>query len=222
MKILLVEDDKGASRFIRKGLVEKGYTVDPVFDGEEGLYMSLSNAYDLVILDIMLPEINGFEILKTIRKKAIQTPVIILTAKDTTEDIVHGLETGANDYLVKPFAFAELLARIRAVMRGRAEKKCQTLSAGDLSLNFTERTALRNGKKIELSEKEYLLLDYLMRNQGQILTRSMILEKVWGYNFDTNSNIIEVHINRLRAKIDRDFETKLIHTIKSVGYVLKV
>ena len=222
MRILIIEDDRGVSRFIKKGFQEKGFIVDTAFDGEEGLYLATSQVYDLIIIDVMLPEINGFEVLKGVRKKSLATPVIFLTAKGEQADIVHGLEIGADDYLVKPFAFAELLARVRAVMRrGSAEQQTSNIQAGDLSLNFIDRTAQRQNKTIELSGKEFALLEYLVRNAGQILTRTMILESVWGYNFDTSSNIIDVHINRLRSKIDRDFETKLIRTIKGVGYVLK-
>jgi heavy metal response regulator len=221
MRILLVEDDMGASRFIRKGLQEKGYAIDVAFDGEEGFHSATAQDYDLIILDIMLPEMSGFEVLKGIRKKGIITPVIFLTARDEKEDVVHGLELGADDYLIKPFSFAELLARIKAVLRrGQKDSDLAKLTVADLTLNLMNRTAIRGAKNIELSAKEFVLLDYLMRNAGQVLTRTMILEHVWGYDFDTSTNIIDVHINRLRAKIDKDFSRKLIHTIKGVGYVL--
>jgi heavy metal response regulator len=222
MRILLVEDDSGASRFIRKGLHEEGYIVDVAFDGEEGLHLATSQVYDLIILDVMLPEMSGFETLKSARKKGIMTPVIFLTARDEKDDVVHGLELGADDYLIKPFSFPELLARIKAVLRrGQKDIELSKLSVGDLTLNIINRTARREDTDIELSAKEFSLLEYLMRNAGQILTRTMILEQVWGYDFDTASNIIDVHINRLRMKIDKDFPSKLIHTIKGVGYVLK-
>jgi len=222
MRVLLVEDDKGVSRFIKKGLKESGYVVDTAFDGEEGLHLSLSQTYDLIILDILLPEINGYEVLRSIREKGVMTPVICLTAKDEKEDIVKGLELGADDYLVKPFSFTELLARIKAVLRrGQKDTELSNLAFEDLALDLINRAARRNEENIELSGKEFLLLEYLMRNAGQILTRTMILENVWGYNFDTSSNIIDVHINHLRAKIDKDFPQKLIHTIKGVGYVIK-
>ncbi len=223
MRILIVEDDKGVSRFIRKGLSEEGFSADAVFDGEEGLYMATTETYDLVILDIMLPELSGFEVLKGIRKKGVLTPVVFLTAKDEKEDIIHGLDLGADDYLVKPFAFPELLARIRAVLRrGQKDVEMSKLCVGDLMLNLIDRTAVRSDKDIELAGKEFMLLEYLMRNAGQVLTRTMILDKVWGYNFDTASNLIDVHINRLRSKMDKGFDSNLIHTIKGVGYVLKV
>ena len=222
MKILLVEDDKSISRFITKGLKEMHYAVDAAFDGEEGLHLALSQAYDMIILDIMLPEIDGWEVLKSIRKEQVKTPVIILTAKDAKEDIVKGLELGADDYLVKPFSFVELLARIKAILRrGRPDTDLSIMTVGGLTLDLISRTIRRNEKNIELSGKEFMLLEYLMRNEGQILTRTMILESVWGYNFDTESNIIDVHINHLRKKIDSDCQAKLIHTIKGVGYVLK-
>jgi len=223
MRILIVEDDKGVSRFIKKGLSEEGFGVDAVFDGEEGLYMASTDVYDLIILDIMLPELNGFEILKGIRKKGVSAPVLFLTAKGEKEDIVHGLGLGADDYLVKPFAFAELLARIKAVLRrGQKDVEMSKLCVGDLILNLIDRTVSRSGNNIELATKEFALLEYLMRNPGQALTRTMILDKVWGYDFDTSSNIIDVHINRLRNKIDKGFDSTLIHTIKGVGYALKV
>ena len=221
MRILLVEDDTGASRFIRKGLQEKGYAIDVAFDGEEGLHCATLQAYDLIILDIMLPEMSGFEVLKGIRKKGILTPVIFLTARDEKEDVVHGLELGADDYLIKPFSFSELLARIKAVLRrGQKDLELSKLTVADLSLNLINRTAIRGDKVIELSSKEFRLLEYLMQNADQILTRTMILDQVWGYDFDPSTNIIDVHINRLRNKIDKDFPHKLIHTIKGVGYVL--
>ena len=223
MRILIVEDDKGVSRFIKRGLSEEGFCVDAVFDGEEGLHLGLTEIYDLIVLDIMLPELNGFEVLKGIRKKGVLTPVLFLTAKGEKEDVVHGLGLGADDYLVKPFAFAELLARIKAILRrGQKDVEMSKICVGDLTLNLFERTVVRNGKNIELAGKEFAILEYLTRNAGQVLTRTMILDKVWGYDFDTSSNIIDVHINRLRSKMDSGFDSKLIYTIKGVGYVAKV
>ena len=222
MRILVVEDDRGVSRFISKGLTEEGFAVDTIFDGEEALHLCLSQIYDLIVLDIMLPGLSGFEILKTVRKKGSSVPVIFLTSKDDQKDIIHGLNLGADDYLVKPFSFQELLARIRAVVRrGQKQQEMNQLTIGDLSLNLINRIAERGGRQIELSAKEFLLLEYLMKNAGQVLTRTMILDKVWGYDFDTSSNIIDVHINRLRAKIDKPFDRNLVHTIKGVGYVLQ-
>jgi len=222
MRILVVEDDKGTARFIKKGLSEEGFMTDVVSGGEEGLFMATTEIYDLIILDVMLPEINGFEVLRAIRQKGVSTPVLFLTAKDEKEDIVHGLDLGADDYLVKPFAFAELLARIRAVLRrGQTSDQMQKLIIADLVLDRVTRQARRNDNIIELTAKEFQLLEYMMRNAGQILTKTMILDRVWGYDFDTQSNIIEVHVNRLRAKVDKDFSTKLIHTVRGVGYVIK-
>ncbi len=222
MKILLVEDEKSISRFIAKGLREKGYVVDVCHDGEEGLQLILNQSYDLIVLDILLPGLNGYEILKAMRERKKGTPVICLTAKSEKEDIVQGLDLGADDYLVKPFSFAELHARIVAVLRrGQKDAAMTRLAIGDLTLDLISRTVRRNEKDIELSGKEFLLLEYLMRNAGQILTRTMILEQVWGYNFDPSSNVIDVHINHLRRKIDNDSPMKLIHTIKGVGYVIK-
>jgi heavy metal response regulator len=222
MKILLVEDDRSISRFIAKGFREKGYVVDVSHDGEEGLHLILNQPFALVVLDIMLPGIDGYEILKTMRDRKVATPVICLTAKGEQEDIVQGLELGADDYLVKPFSFAELHARVTAVLRrGKKDADITGLAIGDLKLDLISRTVRRNEQVIDLSGKEFLLLEYLMRNTGHILTRTMILEQVWGYNFDTSSNVIDVHINHLRRKIDSAFPKKLIHTIKGVGYVLK-
>ncbi len=222
MRVLLVEDDSGVSRFVKKGLKEEGYVVDAASDGEEGLHLALSQTYDLIILDILLPEMNGYEVLRKIREKGVVIPVICLTAKDEKEDIIKGLELGADDYLVKPFSFSELLARIKAVLRrGMKDVELSKLAVFDLSLDLINRKACRNGKDIELSGKQFLLLEYLMRNAEQILTRTMILENVWGYNFDTSSNIIDVHINHLRMKVDKNSPQKLIHTIKGVGYVFK-
>ena len=222
MRVLLVEDDRGVSRFIKKGLKEDGHVVDAAFDGEEGLHLALSQSFDLIILDILLPEMNGYEVLKCIREKGVVSPVICLTAKDQKEDIIQGLELGADDYLIKPFSFTELLARIKAVLRrGKKDVEQSKLTVGDLTLDLMNRKAYRNQAEIELSSREFLLLEYLMRNAEQILTRTMILENVWGYNFDTSSNIIDVHINHLRMKVDKDFTKKLIHTIKGAGYVLK-
>lgn len=222
MKLLIVEDDEGVMTFIKKGLSESGYIVDCAYDGEEGIFFATTQSYNLIILDIMLPKANGFEILQTIRGKNIKTPVIFLTAKDDQLDVVKGLTLGADDYIIKPFAFAELLARIQAVLRrGHNIFETNTLIIEDLMLDRLKRTASRNNVLIELSTKEFQLLDYMMANKDYVLTRTMILENVWGYNFDTNSNIIDVHINRLRNKVDKGHDVKLIHTIKGAGYVVK-
>ncbi len=222
MKILLVEDDKGIARFVKKGLLENAFSVDVGFDGEDGLFLALHRSYDLVILDILLPKMDGVEILKRMRKMQIQTPVIFLTAKDSEKDIVQGLNSGADDYITKPFSFNELLARIRALLRREKSSGLpQKLQVADLVLEPDKHRVLRGDKRIELTPKEYILLELLMRHPGQIITRTMISESVWDYHFDSGTNVIDVHVSHLRNKIDRDFEPKLLHTVKGVGYVLE-
>jgi heavy metal response regulator len=222
MKILLVEDDKGIVRFVKKGLVENAFSVDVAFDGEDGLFLGLHRSYDLIILDIMLPKIDGVEILKRIRKMEIQTPVIFLTAKDSEKDIVQGLDLGADDYITKPFSFNELLARIRALLRREKSSGFSSkLQVADLILEIDRHRVLRGSTRIELTPKEYALLELFMRHPGQIITRTMISERVWDYHFDSGTNVIDVHVSHLRNKIDKDFEPKLLHTVKGVGYVLE-
>ncbi len=222
MKILLVEDDKGIGRFIKKGLSENAFLVDLVSDGEEGLRSGLQKGYDLIILDILLPKMDGLEVLKELRGRAIQTPVVFLTAKDSEGDIVQGLNLGADDYLTKPFSFSELLARIHALLRrGKKGDLPSILQIADLTLEVEGHRVLRGREKIDLTPKEYALLEFFMRRSGQIITRTMITEKVWDYHFDTSTNIVEVHVSHLRNKIDKSFEPKLLHTVKGVGYVLE-
>ena len=222
MRILFVEDDKGIVRFVKKGLIENSYAVDVAFDGEEGLSLALHRNYDLIILDILLPEMDGREALKRLRKMEIQTPVIFLTAKDSENDIVQGLNLGADDYITKPFSFNELLARIRALLRrGKMVSPPSVLQIANLTLDVEGHRVLRDKMKIELTPKEYALLEFLMRHPGQIITRTMIAEKVWDYHFDSGTNVIDVHVSHLRNKIDKDFEPKHLHTIKGVGYVLE-
>lgn len=222
MKILVVEDDRGIAQFIKKGLIENSYFVDVAHDGKKGLYLALHENYDLVILDIMLPKVDGRDILREMRSKGILTPVIFLTAKDSERDIVYGLGLGADDYLIKPFSFNELLARIRAIHRRTKEgKPSSILQIANLRLEIEGHRVFRGNVKIDLTPKEYELLEFFMRNQGQVLTRTMILEKVFDYQFDTSTNVIDVHVSHLRNKIDKDFEPKLLHTIKGVGYVLE-
>jgi len=222
MKILLVEDDKGIGRFVEKGLLENGYIVDVTFDGETGLRSALQQHYDLIVLDIMLPKMDGREVLNRIRAREIQTPVIFLTAKDSESDIVQGLNIGADDYLVKPFSFNELLARIHAVLRrGKIVGPTSKLQVSNLILELDGHRVFRGKIKIELTPKEYALLEFFMRHPDQIITRTMISEKVWDYHFDTSTNVVEVHVSHLRNKIDKDFEPKLLHTVKGVGYVLE-
>ena len=222
MRILIVEDEKKVAAFIKKGLEEETYAVDIASDGEEGLYMGNQNQYDLIILDLMLPKINGLDILSSLRDKKIAIPILLLTAKDSVEDKVKGLNLGADDYLTKPFAFSELLARIRVLLRrGKVESKT-TLEIADLTLNLVSHKVRRGNEEIELTGKEYSLLEYFMRNQEKVLTRTMIAEHVWDYNFDTFTNVIDVYVNHLRKKIDKNFSTKLLHTLRGVGYVMKV
>ena len=221
MRILVVEDEKKVASFIAKGLTEESYAVDVAYDGEEGVFMALENDYDLIVLDLMLPKLDGMEILRKIRDSGKDVPVLILTAKDSVEDIVAGLEGGSDDYLTKPFAFAELLARIRALLRRSQEQKITTLKAGDLTLNPLTREVKRGDRKIELTSKEYALLEYFMRNVNKVLTRTLISEHVWNYEFDPLTNVVDVYVNYLRKKIDQPSETKLIHTVRGVGYILK-
>jgi heavy metal response regulator len=222
MRILLVEDDKSIIRFVKKGLLENSFSVDVAFDGEEGVRAILQWNYDLIILDIMLPKMDGMEVLKRIRGMEIQTPVIFLTAKDSERDIVQGLDSGADDYLTKPFSFNELLARIQALLRrGKMVSPTSRLQVADLVLELDGHRVFRGKIKIELTPKEYALLEFLMRHPGQIITRTMISEKVWDYHFDTSTNVVDVHVSHLRNKIDRDFNSKLLHTVKGVGYVLE-
>ena len=222
MRILIVEDEKKVAAFIKKGLEEETYAVDIATDGEEGFHLGEQNQYDLIILDLMLPKINGLDILSGLRSQNIETPILLLTAKDSVEDKVEGLNQGADDYLTKPFAFSELLARIRVLLRrGKSESKT-TLEIADLTLNLVSHKVSRGNEEIELTGKEYSLLEYFMRNQEKVLTRTMIAEHVWDYNFDTFTNVIDVYVNHLRKKIDKNFSTKLLHTLRGVGYVMKV
>lgn len=222
MKILLVEDDKGIARFVKKGLLENSFLIDVAYDGQKGLELALSNPYDLVILDILLPQKDGKEVLKELREKRNPVPVIFLTAKDKESDIVQGLNLGADDYLVKPFSFNELLARIRAILR--REKKggsSQRLQVANLILEPDGHRVYRDKVKIELTPREYALLEFFMRRSGEIVTRTVISEKIFDFHFDTSTNVIDVHVSHLRNKIDKDFEPKLLHTVKGVGYVLE-
>ncbi|MBT4127100.1 MAG: heavy metal response regulator transcription factor, partial [Nitrospina sp.] len=217
----VVEDDKKVAGFIKKGLEEESYAVDVAYDGEDGLHFGSEGQYDLIILDIMLPKIDGLEILSQLRDQGKDTPILLLTAKDAVDDKVTGLNKGADDYLTKPFAFSELLARVRVLLRrGKAEVKT-TLMISDLTLDLVSHKVNRGGDEIELTGKEYGLLEYFMRNQEKVLTRTMIAEHVWDYNFDTFTNVIDVYINHLRKKIDKGRELKLLHTLRGVGYVMK-
>ena len=221
MRILLIEDEKKVSNFIKKGLEEEHYAVDTAFDGEEGLFMAEMNEYDLIVLDLMIPKIDGWEVLKRIRGRKNTVPVLVLTAKASVDDIVKGLDSGCDDYLTKPFAFMEFLARVRALLRREKTEKEPLLTIGDLTLSLVTHKVMRKGKEIELTSKEYSLLEYFMRNPDKILTRTMISEHVWDSHFDSMTNLVDVYVNYLRKKVDRDFEPKLIHTIRGVGYVMK-
>ncbi len=221
MRILVIEDEKKVATFIKKGLVEEHYAVDTAFDGEEGLYLAEINEYDLIVLDLMIPKIDGFGVLKKIRERKNNVPILVLTAKDSIDDTVRGLDAGCDDYLTKPFAFAELLARIRALLRRDKKEKESVLRIADLSLSIVTHKVMRQGKEIELTSKEYALLEYFMRNPEKVLTRTMISEHVWDYHFDSNTNVIDVYVNYLRKKIDKDFDPKLIHTIRGIGYMMK-
>ena len=222
MRILVVEDEKKVASFIRQGLGEEGYAVDVAADGEEVLPMALDGVFDLIILDIGLPKINGLQVLQELRRRKITTPILLLTVRATIEDKVLGLDAGADDYLTKPFAFQELVARVRALLRRRAEGGTAVLQLADLTLDPARHTAFRGGRKIDLTAKEFALLEYFMLNAGRVLTRTMMIEHVWNYDFDTETNVVDVYVNYLRKKIDQDRNLKLIHTIRGVGYVMKV
>ena len=221
MRILVVEDEKKVASFIKKGLEEEGYAVDVAADGEEGLAMALARVHDLLILDIRLPKMDGLRVLQALRQDHVTAPVLLLTVRATIEDKVLGLDAGADDYLTKPFAFQELVARVRALLRRRAEAEPTVLQIGDLRLDPARRIVCRGGEKIDLTPREFALLDYFMRNPGRVLTRTMIAEHVWDYSFDTSTNVIDVYVNYLRKKIDTDRAPKLLHTVRGVGYVLK-
>jgi heavy metal response regulator len=221
MKILVVEDEKKVASFIKRGLEEEKYEVDVAYDGEDGWQKILDGSYSLVILDVMLPKKDGFAVVKEMRMKKLQTPVLMLTAKDTVEDIVAGLNSGSDDYLTKPFAFAELLARVRALLRRSEQERGAEIRFADLRLDPVTHKVWRKDKEIDLTAKEYSLLEFFMRNPNQVLTRTTIAENVWDYIFDSFTNIIDVYVNYLRKKIDRDADKKLIHTVRGVGYILK-
>lgn len=222
MRVLVVEDEKKVARFIKRGLEEAGYLVDAAADGEEGLYLAEIDDYDLIVLDLMLPRKSGLDVCRELREQNIKVPIIILSARDSVEDKVVGLDTGADDYLTKPFAFSELLARVRALLRRGETMAPVKLEVDDLAMDTITHTVTRAEKEIKLTSKEYALLEYFMMNQGKVLTRTMLSEHVWDYTFDTFSNVIDVYINYLRNKVDRGFDYKLIHTVRGVGYVMKM
>jgi heavy metal response regulator len=220
MRLLLVEDEINVAAFIRKGLEEEFYTVDVAEDGASGCAMAETNSYDLLILDLMLPEMSGMEICRRLRRKGVKVPVLMLTAVDSVSSKVQGLESGADDYLTKPFAFSELVARVKALLR-RYGDSVSELSLEDLRIDLLARRVFRGRTEIQLTPKEFSLLEYLLRNKGRVLSRTQIIENVWGYTFDPSTNVIDVHIKSIREKVDENFPKRLIHTVRGVGYVLK-
>ncbi len=220
MRILLVEDDERIARFIRKGLSESGYAVDLVTDGNEAVAQALSSAYDVIVLDVMLPGLDGFGVLGTLRAQGYTVPVLVLTARDALEDKVQGLDAGADDYLTKPFSFAELEARIRALLRRGTGEASARLAMADVVLDPITRAVTRGSAAIELTPKEYSVLEYFMRSAGRVLTRTMVIEHVWQYQFDTDTNLVDVYVNRLRRKLS-DSDGQLLQTVRGVGYTLK-
>jgi len=221
MRILVIEDEKKVADFISNGLAEEGYAVDLAHDGDQGYFLSTTNEYDAILLDIMLPKMDGVTLCSKLRSEDNHTPILMLTAKDAIKDKVRGLDAGADDYLTKPFAFEELLARIRSLLRKKSLQQKTRFQVDNLILDTSAHTVSRGECEIQLSVKEYALLEYLMRNTGSVVTRTMIAEHVWDINFDTFTNVIDVYISYLRNKIDRGHETKLIHTVRGRGYVLK-
>ena len=222
MRLLVIEDERKLAGFIRKGLEEEGYAVDVASDGPAGLSMALDAIHDLILLDIQLPRKDGLTVLRELRARKVSTPVLLLTVRSTLEDKVLGLDSGADDYLTKPFAFEELLARVRALLRRRGDGREPILRIGDLSLDPARRTVHRGEVRIDLTAREFALLDYFMRNPGRVLTRTMISEHVWDYNFDPMTNVVDVYVNYLRKKLDLEGKPRLIHTIRGAGYVLRV
>jgi len=221
MRILVVDDDRRLCTIIKRGFLEEAYAVDLAYDGEEGEYLAEVNPYDLIILDIMMPVKDGIEVCHDLRDKKINTPILMLTAKDTVEDRVRGLDTGADDYLIKPFAFSELLARVRALLRREGMSKSTELRVGELTLNTLTRQVWRGQRPIELTTKEYVILEYFMRHPNAVVTRTMMEEHAWDYDFDSLSNLVDVYIRRLRRKIDDEGKDSLIQTVRGAGYRLK-
>ncbi len=222
MKLLIVEDDKEAAGYLKRALSEAGHSVDYAAAGRDGLMLAVGEPYDVIILDRMLPEIDGLAILRTMRASSVKTPVLLLTALGGIDDRVEGLEAGGDDYLVKPFAFAELLARVNALARRPPTQEMPTeIAVADLRLNLLKRTVTRGGRRIELQPREFQLLEYLLRHAGRVVTRTMLLESVWDFHFDPKTNIVETHMSRLRGKVDRGHACELIHTVRGAGYILQ-
>ena len=222
MRVLVVEDSRRLAGIVKRGLLEEGYAVDNAYDGEEAEYMAESTPFDLIVLDIMLPKKDGITVCRDLRAKKVNTPILMLTAKDSVEDKVTGLDSGADDYLVKPFAFSELLARLRALLRREVLPKVQKLQIGELALDPQSREVWRNGDRVDLTAKEYAIIEYFMRRPNAVVTRTMLGESVWDYEFDGLSNIIDVYVRRLRRKIDRDGQESLIQTVRGSGYRLRI
>ncbi|MGB6946386.1 MAG: heavy metal response regulator transcription factor [Bryobacteraceae bacterium] len=221
MKLLIVEDEVKTANFLKKGLGEAGFLVSVAADGEEGLRLIETGAFDLIVLDIMLPGMDGWDILTRLRDGGLQTPVLILTARDEVQDRVRGLELGADDYLVKPFAFSELLARVRTILRRPPVRESSTLRVADLELDLAGHKATRAGQRLDLTAREFTLLSLLVRRAGEVLTRTLIAESVWAINFDGDTNVVDVNVRRLRGKVDDPFPRKLLRTVRGVGYVLE-
>lgn len=221
MHILIIEDEEKTASFLRKGLTESGYVVDTSGNGDEGLLLALDIDYDLIILDVMLPGRDGWSILETLRRAGRKMPVLFLTARDMVHDRVKGLELGADDYLIKPFAFSELLARVRLLLRRTPQRHNETLQVADLEIEFARQKASRGGSRLDLTSKEFALLSLLARREGEVLSRTLIAEQIWDINFDSDTNVIDVAIRRLRSKVDDPFQKKLIHTVRGVGYVFE-
>jgi two-component system OmpR family response regulator len=221
MKILVVEDDRTVGQYVKRGLEEQRYHADLVDNGMEGLRLASGGRYDLIVLDLRLPEMNGLEVLRTLRDRGTTTPVLVLTAQDAVDFKVQALRSGADDYVTKPFAFEELLARVEALGRRPKEIRSQALRVGDLELDIESREVKRAGERIELTPKEYTVLEYLMRHAGRVMSRTLITEYAWDYHFDPGTNIVDVVINRLRKKVDSGHAQKLVHTVRGVGYVVK-
>ena len=222
MKLLLIEDDPTAGRYLQKGLSEHSFVVDTCRDGEDGLHAALTIDYDLIILDIMLPGRSGWDVIADLRRSGREVPVLILTARDDVRDRVRGLELGADDYLVKPFAVAELVARIRTLLRRAPPRKPDVVNISDLTIDVRRHRVVREGHSIDLTPKEFMLFSFLAERAGEVLSRTLIAEHVWDMNFDSDTNVVDVHIRRLRAKVDDPFERKIIHTVRGLGYVLRV
>jgi heavy metal response regulator len=219
MRVLLVEDDEAVAHFVRRGLIQEGFSVDASTEGRDGFHRALNESYDVIVLDVVIPYMNGLELVSRLRTQGSGVPILILSASDSVEDRVRGLNSGADDYLVKPFSFTELTARVRALLRRHGEVRPACLQLGDLKIDFGAHNVTRAGRRINLTPKEFALLEYLVRNRGNVLTRTMIAEHVWDQHFDSFSNTIDVYIRYLRAKIDDGRERKLIHTLRGVGYV---